>query len=53
VLRGGPCGLDGICDVHEVFFRGQEALLATLADATLAELASPATTAALEIASSA
>ncbi len=50
VLRGGPCGLDGTCDVHEVFFRGQEAMLGTLARSTLAELAAPATAAALEIA---
>lgn len=49
VLRGGPCGKDGSCDVHDVFFRGQEALLDTLARATLADLASPATQAALEI----
>ena len=42
VLRGGPCGLDGHCDVHAVFFRGQEALLGILADSTLAELADPA-----------
>jgi Rrf2 family transcriptional regulator, iron-sulfur cluster assembly transcription factor len=48
VLRGGPCGVDGHCDVHEVFFRGQEALRGTFAQATLAELAGPATTAALE-----
>jgi Rrf2 family transcriptional regulator, iron-sulfur cluster assembly transcription factor len=38
VLRGGPCALDGTCDVHDVFFRGQEALLETLAHSTLAEL---------------
>jgi Rrf2 family transcriptional regulator, iron-sulfur cluster assembly transcription factor len=50
VLRGGPCGLDGTCDVHDVFFRGQEALLATLERSTLAELAAPATTAALDAA---
>jgi Rrf2 family iron-sulfur cluster assembly transcriptional regulator len=49
VLRGGPCGLDGYCDVHDVFFRGQEALLGTLATTTLAELAAPATAAALEL----
>ena len=24
VLRGGPCGGDGFCDVHAVFFAGQE-----------------------------
>jgi hypothetical protein len=49
VLRGGPCGLDGTCDVHDVFFRGQEAMLATLADSTLATLAAPATSAALHV----
>ena len=38
VLRGGPCGLDGYCDVHAVFFAGQEALLAELARASLADL---------------
>ncbi|HEX5827316.1 MAG TPA: Rrf2 family transcriptional regulator [Candidatus Limnocylindrales bacterium] len=49
VLRGGPCGLDGTCDVHDIFFEGQEALRGTFAAATLAELAAPATAAALEI----
>jgi Rrf2 family protein len=39
VLRGAPCGVDGFCDVHAVFFAGQEALLGALAGATLAELA--------------
>lgn len=48
VLRGGPCGLDGHCDVHGIFFDGQESLRGTFARATLAELAGPATTAALE-----
>ncbi len=47
VLRGGPCGLNGICDVHDVFFAGQEAIRSTFADATLAEMAAPATTEAL------
>jgi Rrf2 family protein len=47
VLRGGPCGVDGSCDVHDVFLRGQEALLATLASETLADLAGEATAAAL------
>jgi Rrf2 family protein len=47
VLRGGPCGKDGTCDVHDVFFRGQEALLGTFAGAMLSDLAGPATTAAL------
>lgn len=38
VLRGGPCGLDGTCDVHEVFFQAQDAMLGTLRAATLASL---------------
>jgi Rrf2 family transcriptional regulator, iron-sulfur cluster assembly transcription factor len=38
VLRGGPCGLDGFCDVHDVFFEAQDAMLATLAAARLADL---------------
>ena len=39
VLRGGPCGTDGHCDVHDAFFRGQEALLGALADTSLESLA--------------
>jgi Rrf2 family protein len=39
VLRGGPCGRDGFCDVHHVFFEGQEALRGTFARSSLAELA--------------
>lgn len=38
VLRGGPCGLDGFCDVHDVFFEAQDAMLATLGAARLADL---------------
>lgn len=38
VLRGGPCRRDGPCDVHDAFFRAQEALFATLAGVTLADL---------------
>ena len=38
VLRGGPCGLDGHCDVHEVFFAAQDAMLLALASASLADL---------------
>jgi len=38
VLRAGPCGLDGHCDVHDVFFAAQDAMLATLAAARLADL---------------
>jgi Rrf2 family iron-sulfur cluster assembly transcriptional regulator len=47
VLRGGPCGLDGTCDVHDIFLEGQEALRGTFARSSLAELAGPATAAAL------
>jgi Rrf2 family protein len=43
VLRGGPCGADGHCAVHAVFFRGQEALLATLAETSLESVARPST----------
>lgn len=38
VLRGGPCGHDGTCDVHDVFFAAQDAMLHTLRTATLADL---------------
>ena len=38
VLRGGPCGLDGYCDVHDVFVAAQDAMLRTLGDARLAGL---------------
>jgi Rrf2 family protein len=38
VLRGGPCGLDGHCDVHDVFFAAQDAMLNTLGAARLADL---------------
>ena len=43
VLRGGPCGADGFCDVHEVFFEGQEALRGHFARSMLSDLAAPAT----------
>lgn len=39
VLRGGPCGIDGTCDVHEVFFDGQEALRSHFARSMLSDLA--------------
>ena len=39
VLRGGPCGLDGSCDVHAVFAAAQDGLNAPLASTSLAELA--------------
>ena len=38
VLRGGPCGLDGYCDVHDAFFAAQDAMLHALARARLADL---------------
>jgi Rrf2 family protein len=38
VLRGGPCGLDGHCDVHDVFVAAQDAMLGSLAGARLADL---------------
>jgi Rrf2 family protein len=38
VLRGAPCGRDGFCDLHAVFFDAQEALLARFADVSLAVL---------------
>jgi Rrf2 family protein len=38
VLRGGPCGADGFCDVHDVFFEAQDAMLLTLGRARLSDL---------------
>jgi Rrf2 family protein len=38
VLRGGPCSLDGACDVHDVFFAAQDSVLGTLSATTLADL---------------
>jgi len=38
VLRGGPCGTDGHCDVHDVFFAAQDAMLRALSAADLASL---------------
>jgi len=39
VLRGGPCRVNGVCDVHAVFFAAQEALLGRLGEATLDRIA--------------
>jgi Rrf2 family transcriptional regulator, iron-sulfur cluster assembly transcription factor len=39
VLRGGPCGRDGHCQVHDVFFAAQAALLEQLSRVSLADLA--------------
>jgi cysteine desulfurase len=38
VLRGSPCGHDGHCDAHDVFFAAQSAMLDRLRRATLADL---------------
>jgi Rrf2 family iron-sulfur cluster assembly transcriptional regulator len=39
ILRGGPCGLDGHCDVHGAFFEAQDAMISRLAAADLASVA--------------
>ncbi len=38
VLRGGPCGLDGHCDVHEVFVEAEDAMLRALARTRLTDV---------------
>lgn len=38
VLRGGPCRPDGSCDVHETFFRAQEAVFGALGGVSLADV---------------
>jgi len=45
VLRGGPCRGDarGPCDVHEAFYRAQEAVFGSLAGVSLADLVSRST----------
>ena len=44
VLRGAPCGRDGLCDVHHAFFAAQEAMLASFAGTGLDALAGPSPT---------
>jgi len=39
VMRGGPCRRDGACDVHDAFYRAQEATFGTLAGGSLADVA--------------
>jgi Rrf2 family protein len=39
VLRSGPCGVDGHCQVHDAFFAAQDAMLGQLASASLADVA--------------
>jgi len=38
VLRGGPCARDGTCDVHDAFFRAQEALFESLDGVSLRDV---------------
>jgi Rrf2 family protein len=38
VLRGGPCRLNGVCDVHAVFAATQEEMIRHLGGATIASL---------------
>lgn len=38
VLRSGPCRWEGVCAVHVPWARAQQAMLAQLADTTVAEL---------------
>ncbi len=38
VLSSTACGLEGTCDVHQVFFEAQEAMLSALAATTLDDI---------------
>jgi Rrf2 family protein len=38
VLTGQPCGGDDPCDVHDMFFEAQEAILARLDDVSVADV---------------
>jgi Rrf2 family protein len=38
-LRGGPCGADGTCAIHDVFSAAQDALLRQFAGASLEDMA--------------
>jgi Rrf2 family protein len=37
ILRGGPCALDGVCDVHEVFAAAQGDVIERLRSASIAD----------------
>jgi Rrf2 family protein len=39
ILRGGPCGLDETCDVHDPFVAAQDALIDSLSAARLDRIA--------------
>ena|SRR6478735_5320008 len=41
ILRGGPCALDGVCDVHAVFAAAQDDVLGRLRTATIAAASRP------------
>ena len=41
VMRGGPCRRDGPCDVHDAFFRAQQAAFDALASVSLADAVGP------------
>jgi Rrf2 family protein len=41
ILRGGPCGLDGRCAVHEAFTVAREAMLQRLDTVSLDDVAAP------------
>jgi len=38
ILRGGPCGLDGRCAVHDAFSGARDAMLQRLGDTALSEV---------------
>jgi Rrf2 family protein len=38
VLRGGPCRLDGVCDVHAVFAAAQEDMIRRFGSATISDV---------------
>ena len=48
ILRGGACGSDGTCRVHDAFSSGQDALLDELERASLASVAQAGRGAAVE-----
>lgn len=41
ILRGGPCGISTVCDIHAVFVAAQNALLERLSGVTVADLTRP------------
>ena len=38
VLRGGPCGIDGLCAVHDAFTAARTSMFERLADVSLADV---------------